>query len=70
MAVYNFFMFSETLGVKCVSVVADNENANRGLFKILDEWRPHLLNIGCSAHGFQLVMKDLFEKIPLVRCAP
>ena len=32
------------LNVKVVSIVADNENANRGMFKQLEQWRKHLVH--------------------------
>ena len=43
---FALFAFTEMIQVKVVSVVADNENANRGLFKLLVEWRPHLICLG------------------------
>ena len=55
-----------TLQVEVCSVVADNENANKGLFKALKQWRPSLECVGCNAHGLQLVMCDLFKSDPLV----
>lgn len=39
------------LKVVVMSLVADNENANKSLFSLLEDWRPWLLLIGC-VHGF------------------
>ena len=49
------------LNLKVMSIIADNENANRGLFRLLEEWRPWLVTIGCNAHGLQLVLKDIVQ---------
>ena len=57
------------LEVVVVAVVADNENANRSLFGLLQNWRDWLCCIGCNAHGWQLVISDIFDKVPLVKQA-
>ena len=55
------------LEVVVVAVVADNENANRSLFGLLQNWRDCLRCIGCNAHGWQLVLSNIFDMMPLVK---
>jgi len=58
-------LIESQLKVRVESIVADNENANKGLFQALREWRPSLLCLGCNAHGLQLVLSDVFN-VPVV----
>ena len=57
------------LKVTVVACVADNENANKGMFGKLAASRSWLLCGGCNAHGWQLVMVDLFKSVGLIRQA-
>ena len=59
---------TQHLGVRVVAAVADNENSNRGLFRLLEAWRASLICVGCNSHALQLVMKDAFSS-PLLRTA-
>lgn len=60
------------LKVVVMSLVADNENANKSLFSLLEDWRPWLLLIGC-VHGFAckvlLVSSSGGEAYPCSQCA-
>ena len=58
-----------TLNVYVIALVADNENANKGLFKLIEQWRTWIVCVGCNAHGLQLVMQDVFSNVTLVRQA-
>lgn len=42
-------------GAKVIAFVCDNEPKMVSLRKMISEWRPHLIAIGCSAHYLNLV---------------
>ena len=39
------------------------------MYELLVEWRPWLVCLGCAAHGFNLVLNEIFSKSSLVRMA-
>ena len=45
------------------------KNANHALFDCLPKWREWIICIGCNAHGWKLALKDIFQKVQLVRVA-
>jgi hypothetical protein len=62
--VHKQLLLDITEGDPCrlLGFLMDNTAANRAAMRLLTEMYPHLLNVGCQAHGLSLFVKDMAKE--------